>query len=186
MSLSSVIVPRGERTEESGGRRYLGPAEVTRVSPHEVEVRLDGDRLVRARLAIGYPYDPQRGDTVLVIGDAGGHYVIGVLHGTGKTALEIPGDVELRAVGGTLRLSGDKGVEIAAPELSVRVDRLRTLAGSVVERFTSLSQRVAELLSVHAGQRHTVVDGSSHEQSKSATLLTEEKMTINGKAIHLG
>jgi hypothetical protein len=30
------------------------------------------------------------------------------------------------------------------------------------------------------------VDGASFTQSKSATILTEEKVTINGKAIHLG
>ena len=50
----------------------------------------------------------------------------------------------------------------------------------------SLRQRVAELLSVHAGAAHAVVDGSSVAQAKSTTILSEEKVTINGKAVHLG
>jgi uncharacterized protein (DUF2345 family) len=195
MLMSNVVVLRGERSAEAGARPAhaahaagpaLGPAEVTQVSPSEVEVRLKTGALVRAELALGYPYEACRGDVVLVIGDAGGHYVIGVLRGTGRSVLELPGDVDLRAVNGVLRLSGDKGVEVAGPDLSIQVSRLQVIAETAVQRFASLCQRVTDLLSVQAGQRHTVIEGSSHEQSKSATLLTEEKMTINGKAIYLG
>jgi hypothetical protein len=190
--MSNVVVLRGERTEPAGGRApsaagpALGKAEVVSVSPCDVEVRLERGALVRAELALGYPYEPCRGDVVLVIGDAGGHYVIGVLRGGGRSVLELPGDVDVRAVNGVLRLSGDKGVEVAGPDLSIQVGRLRVLAEAAVQRFGSLCQRVTDLLSVQAGQRHTVVEGSSHEQAKSATILTEDKMTINGKAIHLG
>jgi uncharacterized protein (DUF2345 family) len=112
--------------------------------------------------------------------------VIGVLHGTGRSTIEIEGDVDLRAVNGVLRLSGDKGVEIAAPETSIQTDRLVVVAREAISRFTSLVQSVAELLSVRAGERHTVVDGASHEQAKSVTIVTEEKTQINGKAIYLG
>lgn len=184
--MSNVVVLRGERAEQASSRPGLGPAEITRVSPHEVEVRLKTGALARATLALGYPYEPRPGDVVLVIGDAEGHYVIGVLHGTGRSVLELPGDVDLRAVNGVLRLSGDKGVEITSPEVSIQAGKLQVIAETAVQRFASLCQRVADLLSVHAGQRHTVIEGSSHEQAKSATLLTEEKMTINGKAIYLG
>jgi hypothetical protein len=31
-----------------------------------------------------------------------------------------------------------------------------------------------------------VVEGSSYTRAESATLLTKEKVSINGKAIHLG
>jgi len=49
-----------------------------------------------------------------------------------------------------------------------------------------LRRHVRDLLSLRAGKSHTVVDGSSFSQSKSATILTEEKVTINGKEIFLG
>jgi hypothetical protein len=184
--MSNVVMLRGEPSESAGVRPSLGPAEVLRVSPNEIEVRLKKGGIARARMALGYPYEPAPGDMVLVIGDAEGHYVIGVLYGTGRSVLELPGDVDLRAVNGVLRLSGDKGVEVAAPEVSMRTGRLQILAGAVVERFASLRQRVTELLSVQAGERQTIIDGSSHEQAKRATVLTEETMTINGKAIYLG
>jgi hypothetical protein len=184
--MSNVVMLRGDRTVEAGARPSLGPAEVTRVSPHEVELRLESGALAHAQIALGYPYEPAEGDVVLVIGEAGRHYVIGVLHGTGRSALELPGDVDLRAVGGKLRLSGDKGVEIASPDLSIHVGKLQVIAGTAVQRFASLCQRVADLWSVQAGQRHTVIEGSSHEQAKSAEILTEEQVTINGKAIYLG
>jgi hypothetical protein len=152
----------------------------------EVDVRVPGGAVVRARMAMPLPYEPSAGDTVLVIGDAGGHYVIGVLEGRGRTVVELHGDVDLRALGGVLRLQSDRGVRIDAPEVEVLARRLRTVADAVVESVGSFRQRVRELLSVHAAQSHTVVDGASVAQAKSTTILSEEKVTINGKAVHLG
>ena len=56
----------------------------------------------------------------------------------------------------------------------------------MVQTYSQLKQRITELWSVHAAEKHIVVEGTSHEQAKRATILTEEKMTINGKAIYLG
>lgn len=186
--MSNVVAIQRERAPEAEPRPtfYLGPATVTRAGPAAVEVRLPAGAVVRAQLALAFTYEPVEGDVVLAIGADDGHYVIGVLDGRGRAALEIPGDVTVRAVGGVLRLAGDKGVELASPEVSVQAGSLRVIAGAVVQRFTSLRQRVTELLSVHARESHTQVDGAAHTQAKSATLLTEEKMTINGKAIYLG
>jgi hypothetical protein len=185
--MSNVALLRGSAQRQPAEvRQYLGPAVVTAVDPHEVEVSLkDGDK-ARAVMALASPYAPAPGDVVLVIGNQDGHYVIGVLHGTGKAVLEFQGDVDVRAVGGVLRLAGDRGVEVAAPEVSMQAGTLRVIAGAVVQKFTSIRQRVTELLSVHAGETHTVVDGSAYAQSKRATMLTEDKMTINGKEIYLG
>jgi hypothetical protein len=88
--------------------------------------------------------------------------------------------------GGVLRLAGEKGVAIDAPEIAMTSSKLRVIAGAVVQSFQSLRQRVSELLSVQAGQSHTIVEGTSHAQSKSATIVTEENVSINGKEIHLG
>lgn len=181
--MSNVAVLRSERAE---ARNYLGPAEVVSVSADAVEVRIPRSGAARARLALAFTYEPQPGDEVLVIGNEEGHYVIGVLRGTGRTALAFSGDVDLRAVDGVLRISGDKGVHVEGPELHMRASKLEILAGAVVEKFTSLRQRVTELLSVQAGQSHSVVEGASFSRSKSATMLTEEKVTINGKAVYLG
>ena len=177
-------------------RPALGPAEVLEpgegVDPRRaVDVRLGSafgpeGQVVRARMATPLPYEPCAGDTVLVIGDAAGHYVIGVLDGRGRTVLELHGDVDLRALGGTLSLQSDRAVRIDAPEVEVLARKLRTVADAVVSTMGSLRQRIASLYSVHAQQIHTVADGTSVAQARSTTILSEDKVTINGKAVHLG
>ena len=185
--MSNVAFIRSAPEEAPAQRDYLGPAEVTGVAEGgAVSVRLDDGRAVEVRLATVAPYDPRPGDEVLVIGDGRGHYVIGVLRSSGKAVLEVKGDLEIRAVGGELRLSGEEGVRVEGKELSVEVGRARVLAGAVVSRVASMVQRVAEMLDVQAGEQRTLVRGASFAQSKSATILTEEKVTINGRAIHLG
>jgi hypothetical protein len=164
---------------------YLGPAEVLRVSPAELEVALQNGRRASARIALGYSYEPRVGDELLVIGGADGHWVIGVLRGTGPSVVHFPADAELRAEG-KLRIEARRGVEISSPEVSVTSSKIKMVASEVVHAFTNLRQRVSELLSVQAGQSHTVVAGSMHSQSKSASILTEEKISLNGKEVHLG
>jgi hypothetical protein len=183
--MANVAAIRSERVE-AAARLYLGPADVVEARPGEATVRMPGGAAARAQLALAYAYEPRPGDVVLVISHGDGCYVIGVLRGTGRAVLAIPGDVEIRAVDGVLRLAGDKGLEMEAPDVSMRAGKLRVLADAVVERLGSLRQRVTDLLSVQAGRSHTVVEGTSHAQSKSAAILTEEKVTINGREIHLG
>jgi hypothetical protein len=171
--------------EAAAAGLYLGPAEVVRALGREVEVALPKGGVERARLAIAYAYEPAPGDEVLVIGGQTGHWIIGVLHGSGRAVVHFPADAEIRA-GGTLKLTGDRGVSVEAPEVTLSAQKLRAIASEVVHTFGSLRQRIAELLSVHAGQSHTVVEGTAHSQSKSATILTEQKISINGKEVHLG
>jgi Protein of unknown function (DUF3540) len=159
---------------------------VTRIEGHDVYVDLPGgSAAVRAELALAFPYEPAAGDMLLVIGRGAAHYVIGVLHGTGRSLFALPGDVGLHA-GGSLQLSAEKGIRLKSAELEVQTGTLRMIAGKVTQSFTSVYQRISELLSVHAGKSHTLVEGSSYAQSKSAAILTEETVTINGNAIHLG
>ena len=70
MSMSKVVMLRGERTEAAAARPSLGPAEVLRVHPNEVELRLESGAFVRAQMALATPYEAVVGDRLLVIGDA--------------------------------------------------------------------------------------------------------------------
>jgi Protein of unknown function (DUF3540) len=170
-------------------RDYLGPAEVIAVEPTAVTVELPDEQAmcaVRAELAFALPYAPVVGDLLLVIAKDDACYAIGVLRGSGKTSLSLQGDVDLHAEGGTLRLSGDRGIELRGPELDLHAGKLRMVADAVLQNFSSVCQRVKSLLHVHAGETHTLVDGGTFAQSKSAAILTEETVTINGKEIHLG
>lgn len=166
-------------------RDYLGPAEVIAGGPLEIEIELPTGARVLAKLALAFPYRPIAADTVLVIGKGKAHYVIGVIHGSGETALSFSGDVSLRAAG-KLRIAGQEGVSIEGLRLEILVGAVSVVADSMVQKLTSAYQRVTGLLSVRAGSSHAVVDGASLSKSKSGLILTEETMTINGKQIHLG
>jgi hypothetical protein len=165
---------------------YLGPAEVVEVRASAVVVSLPGGARARAELAFAMPYAPALQDLLLVIGRGEAHYAIGVLRGSGRTDLSFQGDVELRAVNGRLSLSGDRGVDVRGPEVDVYTTALRMVAKDVQQKFESVCQRVTSLLRVHAGEAQTLVDGSSLTQAKSAAILTEETVTINGREVHLG
>lgn len=165
---------------------YLGPAEVVEAGDGEVCVALEDGTVARVRAAFAVPYEPAVGDVLLVIGRADAHYAIGVLRGSGKVTLSFEGDVEVRSIGGKLTLSGGKGVEVSGPEVDVQAGKIRIFAEAMVQKLGSLHQRIRALLSVHARESHTVVDEGSHAQSKSAVIVTEETVTINGKQVHLG
>jgi hypothetical protein len=159
---------------------------VISVAPDGVEVRLESGASMRAVIALAVGYEASVGDMVLVIGDRDRAWVIGVLSSRGRASLTVTGDLDLRSLDGTVRVSGAKGVEIETPSLAMRAAKLSLVAESVVEHVVSLRQRVRELFSVHAGEQHTVVDGTSATQAGRASITTEEKVTINGKSIYLG
>jgi len=165
---------------------YLGPGEVLEADGQQVVVRIAGEEQVRAELALAFPYRPATGDLLLVIGHEGDHYVIGVLNGTGSAALEIQGDVRLRAVEGTLELSGDRGVKVEGPAVDVTTERLTILAGTLVQKCTQAFQRVRGLLTMRAGRSHTVVDEASYSKARNMVIVSDERVMINGKQIHLG
>ena len=176
---------RAPLPEKSAPSPRLGPAEVLEGGAAVATVRLADGTEREARVALAFAYEPAVGDSVLVIADEEGCYVIGVLACTGKGVISFPGDLTVRAAG-RLHLSGEEGVDIEGPHMAIRAGTLSVLARAVTERFESLRQHVVDLLSVQAGKSHTTVDGPTYTRAESATLLTKDKVTINGKAIHLG
>jgi Protein of unknown function (DUF3540) len=178
-------VSRFRRSSSEVGE-YLGSAQVNAVSAHEVVVSLPDGELTRAELAFALPYAPAVGDLLLVIGRGAKYYAIGVIQGSGQTDLSFQGNVRLRSVNGKLSLSADRGVEIHGPSLDVFTDSLRMIARDVTQTFQSVCQRVSSLLRVHAGETQTLVDGGTYAQSKTAAILAEEAVTVNGREVHIG
>lgn len=168
------------------GGRFLGPATVSLCGAACLEVRLPTGETVSPKLALAFPFTPAKGDSLLVIGQDDQYYVIGVITSTGQTHLRFQGDVELRSVAGQLELHGEKGVELSGPEITVKSRKLRVMADKATELFGTVFTRVKELLSVHAGETDTVVQGEWSTRSKRAAITSEEVASINGKQIHLG
>lgn len=165
---------------------YLGPATVVSISAQHLEVELRDGTRVEAQMALAYPYVPSAEDVLLLIGRDDEHWVIGVIHGKGRASLTFQGAVDIKAQGGALTLSSDEGVAIHAPKVDVETNKLTMYAGSVVQKFTSLVQRIRETMSQRAKELHTVVDDRALTTAKNASIVTEEAMTINGREIHLG
>jgi hypothetical protein len=159
---------------------------VAAASGATVVVTLPDGKEASPTFALALPYAACEGDVLLLLGQDSEYFVVGVISGRGKTSLEIQGDVSLRAVGGALSLSGDQGLTLRAPHVEVHADKLSTVARSVVETFTSLFQRVTDVLHTHAREQVSIVDEGSYSQAKSTAIQTEETVTINGKEIHLG
>lgn len=148
-------------------------------------VTLPSGQEALATVALAYPYRPALGDTLLVIGQGGRHYVIGVIEGSGALAMAFAGDVNLHA-SGRLTLSADEGVTLRGPEVEVRARSLSVLAERSVQKFTSLLQRVRELFTVQAGEAETVVAGGALHRAKRTTILSQETVTVDGETILIG
>lgn len=168
------------------GVSYLGPAVVVGADGSSYEIQLPNSAVVEAATAFSVPYRARLGDVLLVIGGGRGHWAIGVVQGAGTTDLALHGDVELRAIGGELKLSGDKGVAVRGPEVEIEASRLKVAAKTVHEKFGALHRRVVELFSTRVGRHHAIVDDDAVTTAKRSTMLAEETVTINGKAVMLG
>lgn len=168
--------------------RYLGPAEtLATLSLDALRVRREDGREVDAAPAFTFPYAPQAGDRLLVVeGERGAHFAIGVLSGRAPDALAFSGDVTVRAVGGTLSLRGDDGVVVDAPHVTVRGETLRTFAGSLTEKADTAYRWVREQLTVRAGESRRTITGEDHTRCKRSVTLAEGVVKIDAHQVHLG
>lgn len=170
---------------------YLGPGRVLEARPGEVppgkiRVELEGGSQVEASLALAFAYQPSPGDSLLIAGRDRGWYAIGVLGGSGRPGLSFQGDVDLHAVGGTLTLSGDEGVEVEGREVTIRAETLRTFAGALSEKADEAYRWVTGLVTLRAGQSRRVVEGEDYNQSQDSIHLAKGTVKIDGHQIHIG
>ena len=166
---------------------FLGPARVVAVAAGRIEAQLGESGPTReVRLGMSFPYTPAPGDELLVIEGRDACYAVGVLSATRPQALSFQGDVDVHAVGGTLTLSGEEGVDLEAPRLTLRGETLRTFAGSVSEKADEAYRWVKGLLTVRAGQAQRVVDGEDHSRSERTVILAKGTVKIDGSYLNLG
>lgn len=165
----------------------LGPATVRRSAGRRALVFF-ADRMEEgwAELAVPYLYAPAAGDLVLTIGQESRIYIIGVIQGQGPSALSFPGDLNLSAPHGTIRLDAGKGVTLTAPSVELRGEEIEFEGKTLHERFENVYQWIRDLFHLRAGRSRSDVDGSSHQSAQRTFIRSEKETKIDGEKIHLG
>jgi Protein of unknown function (DUF3540) len=164
---------------------YLGPARVLAAAGNRAKLELP-DEHVWAIVAIGSPYQLAIDDEVLAIGQLGQWYVIGVIRGCGKTTLNVPGDLEIRAPHGEIALSAAKGVTVKSPTVTIAANKLELFARSVFERFNEATRWVKDVLQIRAGRVRTRVEAEYDLGAQRILAQADEDVRIDGSKIHLG
>lgn len=166
----------------------LGPALVLAVQEDgrlTVQPVRDATGPVVAAPAMAVRYRAEPGDTVLVIGQDGDWYVIGVLNGRGATVLSSAGDLTLEAVAGTVRVRA-AAIELQAPKVEVLAQHIARTARTIVDKAHDVSQWITGMLDRRAGTSRLTVDGLHTVQAEHAMTLARKQVKIDGDAINLG
>ncbi|QDV25614.1 DUF3540 domain-containing protein [Aureliella helgolandensis] len=164
---------------------FLGAARV---------VRIDGARLLLmmnetqawASNAIAYPYDFQVDDMVLAIGQKDDWFVIGVLQGSGKTTLHVPGNLQLMAPNGSIEMVASRGVSIRSPTVNIVATQLNLAAKKLNERFEQARLWVKESYEIMTKRMTTRAEGSYRLNADKIVERAKGDVKIDGKKIHLG
>jgi len=174
--------PTGEPTT------YLGPARVLAGAGRELRVALENDANseVTVQPAFTFPYEPNEGDTLLVLGQPNQHFAVGVIAASKPQGLTFPGETRVHASHGRLILSSDQSVELRAPRVSVRTGLLRTIATRVVEKADNMRRWVRGVFALRAGESRRLVDGLDSTRCENSTTLAKDTVKIDGDQLHLG
>jgi len=165
---------------------YLGAAQVLAGASDHVVALLADNTQVRVTLAFTFPFVPQAGDCLLVLGQDGAYFAVGVLGGSAPRALRFAGDAEIRTVGGSLTLASDTSVQVVAPKITLRAGVLRAVARSIIERADSMQRWVRGLLAVRARESRRQIDGDDSTRCQRSTVLAKETVKLDGDQLHLG
>lgn len=177
--------PVGGPTPLSRGQ-YLGPARVTSTASDHLVAELEDQTVAKVSPAFAFPYAPQVGDLLLVLGQGDRFFAVGVLGGSAPKALVFPGNAEVRALGGSLTLASDTAIEVTAPRITMRAGMIRTMAKALVERVDSAQRWVRGLLAIRAGSSRRQIDGEDNTRCQRSTVLARETVKLDGDQLHLG
>jgi len=126
-----------------------------------------------------FEYDAAAGRTLVNV--SSGDLALRTEHG--DIALQSAGAV--RIGGQAINLDAER-VEVRAKRARWIVDKLETLAGTLMERAKNVYRSVEQLAQLRAGRMRTLVEETSHFRSRNAYVKAERDYKINADQIHLG
>jgi hypothetical protein len=124
-----------------------------------------------------------------------------VRYEAGRAEVSVPeGDLVLSAPRGRVRVEGAEGVELSAPELTLRAGRVVThareivqsaerfevAAGLVVERAREVLRDAVGLVETRMGRARTLVSGAFSLRARRTDVRSEEETSIDGSRVLLG
>jgi len=156
---------------------YLGSAWVTgtRGRSGQVEVALPERDPLWARLAT--TFHPSEGDEVLVLSlDGEQVFVIGILRGSAR--LRVTGDFSIEAPKGTITMS--------APHIRWEAGKLEVAAHRIVQRARGFYGWVSNLFRIQSRRMKTLADEDYTVRARTARVVAEREVKIDGTSIELG
>jgi hypothetical protein len=186
MTNSSHATSLQQQTPPTDADSYLGRAIVRDTSGGDIKVGLPSGEDVAVELAVPYGYRPQANDEVVVVGENGRYFVIGVTKHAEQVELRFHGDVTLRSSHGQVRLAAAQKLSLMGAEIEIRSKSLSVVAEKIVETATTIYQHARQLMSLRAGEKREVIEGDCNTQAERMHLASEEVIKVNGREIHLG
>jgi hypothetical protein len=182
METQLEMTTRNALREQALGH-YLGPATIVEQAGSGYRVE-HPDGFSIASLALGYPYRPEPGDRVLVIG-INPSFVIGVLKTKGRTQLNVTGDLEITATG-KLRLRGGKELQLETDRMKIRSRTLDLSIDKVTERINNCYRWVKGVIQTVAGRTRTIVEKNATLHAGRIVEKAKGDVVLDGKQIRLG
>jgi hypothetical protein len=113
-------------------------------------------------------------------------YVVGVLEGHGPSVLNAPGDLELNAPDGEIRMNSAKSCVVTAPEMRVQVTTLDLIGETLHEQFETVRRRISGAIDERARAISTNVAETWRLVARRIAGRGEENVTIDAPSINLG
>jgi hypothetical protein len=165
---------------------YCGPALVTAVLGRDVELETPAEERSWARLAVAIAYQPVVGDVVLMLSTAEAAYVVGVLEAQGPSVLNAPGDLELNAPHGEIRINAARACVVTVPEMRVQARMLDLIGDTLHEEFETVRRRITGAIDTRARAITTTVADTWRLVARRLHGRGQENVTIDAPSINLG
>ncbi|MCR9244816.1 MAG: DUF3540 domain-containing protein [bacterium] len=164
---------------------YLGPAKVVEARTGRILVAMP-DKKAWVTPAMQFTYEASAGDTLLVIGQDDLFYAIGVLNGSGRTALQVPGDLDLQAPHGRIRMQARDGLEFRAKAVQFVAEAWDAALGTVRQSCEELWTKVRGAMRISTRRRETRIRETDRTRAGRIIQTAAKDVQIDGEKIHLG
>ncbi|WP_158746199.1 DUF3540 domain-containing protein [Acidisphaera sp. L21] len=165
---------------------HFGPATVHEVADRDLEIVTPAGARYWARSAVAATYNPVPGDLVLAVAADDECYVVGVLEGRGPTVLQAPGDLELRAPHGSIRMLAAEACTILGTAVQVDADELHLSGHTLQQQFETVRSRIAGLLDTRVRSVCTTVTETYRLAAQRIVGRGNETVTLEAPSINLG